>query len=287
MTKAPALDPNLHPVRADLAASRYRGVVEADRFVDAQTLQVSAGICPVRKAPAGDAEQLTQALHGDTIDIYEEQDGFGWGQMASDGYVGWFDMAALSAPVDSVTHRVTALRTYALAGPHVRHAAHFLLSMNAEVAATDRIENGFVWCKRDFWVPLRHLAPVGAGFAADPVAVAERFEGSPYQWGGRESLGLDCSALIQMAYAAAGIKLPRDSYMQRAIGEAVEIGADLAGLKRGDIICWRGHVGLMLDGQRIIHANGYFMETWVEALSDAQDRISAQYGPILTVRRLG
>jgi cell wall-associated NlpC family hydrolase len=281
------LDPNLHPVRPDLAASRYRGVVAAKRFADPVTYKVTAGVCPVRKEPAGDGEQLSQALHGDYVDILEERDGFGWGQMLSDGYVGWFDMDALSAPVQSPTHRVIALRTYGYSGPSVKSAPHFLLSLNATVTVTDQTEGNLVFCGRSGWIAASHLAPIGTGFASDPVSVAEQFLHAPYQWGGRESLGLDCSGLVQIAHLARGIALPRDSYMQREVGEAVEIGADLSGLKRGDLVCWRGHVGLMVDGAHMIHANGYHAATVIEPLAEAVARIDAQYGPILTVRRLG
>lgn len=281
------LDPNLHPVRADLAAERYRGVVEADRFAAPAAYQVTAGVCPVRKEPVGDGEQLSQALHGDRVDIYEERDGFGWGQMLSDGYVGWFDMEALSAPVNAATHRVVALRTYGYSGPSVKAAPHFLLSMNATVTVTGETVGNLVSCGRSGWIAARHLAPVGTGFAADPVAVAEQFLGAPYQWGGRESLGLDCSGLVQTAHIACGIAMPRDSYMQREVGEAVDVGPDLKGLKRGDIVCWRGHVALMVDADRIIHANGYHAATVIEPLAGAVERIAAQYGALLTVRRLG
>jgi cell wall-associated NlpC family hydrolase len=287
MTEPIALDPRLHLISKPLAASRYRGLVEAARFADPVTFQVTAGVCPIRKAPAFDAEQLSQALHGERIDILDETDGFGWGQSLEDGYVGWFDMAALSAPADPVTHRVTALRTYGYSGPGVKHPPHFLLSLNATVSVKTVSDNGFADCGRGVWVSTRHLAPLGEAFETDPVAVAERFLASPYQWGGKESLGLDCSALVQMAWLACGIRLPRDSDMQRAIGEAVPVGDDLKGLQRGDIVCWDGHVAIMLDSARIIHANATTVNTAIEPLAAVRDRIAAVYGPLLSVRRLG
>lgn len=279
------LDPNLHPYRSDLAATKLKGLVESARFVDPIPHQVSAGVAPLRKVPELDGEQLSQALHGDVIDIYEERGGFGWGQMHSDGYVGWFDMAALSAPVLATTHKVKVLRTYAFSGPSARAAPHFLLSLGAQVSLKAERENGFVAVERAGWIYEAHLSRL-AVLAEDPVAVAEQFLHAPYQWGGVESLGLDCSGLIQTAFKAAGILLPRDSYMQREIGKAVDFDQRLRGLKRGDIVCWKGHVALMTDATHILHANGYHMAVAHEPLAEAVDRIGASYGAILTIRRL-
>jgi cell wall-associated NlpC family hydrolase len=280
-----SLDPNLNPFRPDLAAMKLKGLVSADRYGEPTLFQVSAGVAPLRKVAAPDGEQLSQALHGDIIEIYEERDGFGWGQMRSDSYVGWFDMEALSAPVLPVTAKVHVLRTYAFSAPSVRAAPHFLLSLGAQVSELGREENGFVETARAGWVFGAHLSPLSA-FAPDPVAVAEQFLHAPYQWGGVESLGLDCSGLIQTAFKAAGIGLPRDSYMQREIGHEVNWDASLQGLKRGDIVCWKGHVALMTSPTDIIHANGFHMQVVREPLAEAQARIGASYGPIITIRRL-
>lgn len=252
----------------------------AERFAAGVANQVSAGVAPIRAAPVGDAEQWSQALGGETFTVYDEQDGFGWGQHDFDGYVGWVDMAALSAPVLPVTHRVTALRTYVFAEPRIKSAPVFLLSRNALVSAEGR-EGRFVKAARAGWIVQEHLAAPDV-HATDPASVAETFLGAPYQWGGKESLGLDCSGLIQMAYAACGVRLPRDSDMQRAVGEAAA-GA----LQRGDIVCWKGHVGLMLDETRLIHANAHHAATVIEPLADTCARHEAgDTGPILTVRRL-
>ena len=60
-----------------------------------------------------------------------------------------------------------------------------------------------------------HVAPLDAPPEPDYVAVAERFLNVPYLWGGRTSIGLDCSALVQLSLMAAGIAAPRDTDMQR------------------------------------------------------------------------
>jgi hypothetical protein len=279
-----ALDPNLNPYRPDLAADKLRGLVQAGRFVAPTVYQVSAGVAALRISGTEDGELLSQALHGDVIDIYEEVDGFGWGQMRSDGYVGWFDMAALSSPTLPVTRKVSTLRTYAFSAPSIKAAPHFLLSLGALVCETGVRENGFVQCARAGWVYEKHLAPLYY-FETDAVTIAERFLEAPYQWGGVESLGLDCSGLVQTAYKAAGVVMPRDSYMQRAIGREVPTGQNLEGLKRGDILCWQGHVALMLDPVQIIHANSFYLKVAREPLAQAVARVCAQYGDIMSIRR--
>lgn len=284
MTKA-GLDPNLHPYRADIAATKLRGLVDSARFVDPVSYQVTGGVASLRKIGAEDGEQLSQALHGEIIDIYEEKGGFGWGQMRSDGYVGWFDMVALSSPVLTVTRKVKTLRTYAYSSPSAKAPPHFLLSMGAKVCETADHENGFVFCERAGWVYEAHLAGLSE-FEADAVSVAQQFLGAPYQWGGVESLGLDCSGLIQTAYKAIGASMPRDSYVQRTIGKEVAIGPDYGGLKRGDIVCWDQHVALMVSASDIIHANSFHLMVCREPLAVAAPRVCEKYGPILSVRRV-
>jgi cell wall-associated NlpC family hydrolase len=282
---ASLLDPRLHPYRSDIAAMKLKGLVKSERFVEPVAYQVTGGLASLRKIGAEDGEQYSQALHGETIDIYDEKGGFGWGQMRSDGYVGWFDMVALSSPVLTVTRKVSTLRTYAYSSPSPKAPPHFLLSLGARVCETTDRENGFVFCERAGWVYEAHLSAL-SDFAKDAVAVAQQFMDAPYQWGGVESLGLDCSGLIQTAYKASGVAMPRDSYMQRAFGTDVVMGPDFGGLKRGDIICWDQHVAMMMNATDIIHANSFHLKVTREPLAVAAPRVSQKYGPVLSARRL-
>jgi cell wall-associated NlpC family hydrolase len=279
------LDPKLHPYRDDIAALKLKGLVESRRFVEGTPYQVTSGVAALRKIGAEDGEQYSQALHGDIIDIYDEVGGFGWGQMRSDGYVGWFDMVTLSSPCLRVTAKVASLRTYAYSSPSAKAPPHFLLSLGASVCETRDRENGFVYCDRAGWVYEAHLVRL-TDFAKDPAAIAQQFLEAPYQWGGVESLGLDCSGLVQTAYKACGIAMPRDSYMQRTIGQPVEAGPDFSGLMRGDIICWDQHVAMMVSVTDILHANAFHLKVTREPLIAAAPRVSAKYGPILSIRRI-
>jgi cell wall-associated NlpC family hydrolase len=137
--------------------------------------------------------------------------------------------------------------------------------MNAMVAVEGQ-EGRFVKAAGRWFVE-EHLAPVGHA-EADYVAVAERFVGTPYHWGGRESLGLDCSGLVQQALYASGRACPRDSDQQAAMGEPVEA------LRRGDLVFWRGHVAIMTSEHDVIHANAWHMAVVVEPLAEAVARRS-------------
>lgn len=276
------MDKRLTPARPDLAAKHLEGRIAAERFAAGVDYQCSAGAAPIRRAPVGDAMQEDQLLFGEVFTVYEEREGWGWGQSGRDQYVGYVAMEALSAPPLAPTHRVSALRTYCFSAPDLKSAPLFLLSMNAKVTAREH-KDRYVKIARAGWVFAGHLAPLEAP-APDWVAEAERFLGAPYFWGGRESLGLDCSGLVQSALEAGGVLAPRDADMQEALGEALPVR--LEGLRRGDLVFWKGHVGIMLDAERLLHANAHHMATAVEPLAQAAARIAETAGPIRSIRRL-
>jgi cell wall-associated NlpC family hydrolase len=277
-----SFDPRLTPARPDLAASHLRGQVEAARYADANLMQVSAAIAPLRASRAPDAMQETQIQFGETFAVFEERDGFAWGQAKLDGYVGYVDMEALSAPLVAPTHRVSALRTYVFSDANIKSAPHFLLSLNALVTV-EAIDGKLAKIARTGWVPAHHLQPIDV-FAPDWVAQAERFLHAPYQWGGKESLGLDCSGLVQAAMHAAGRICPRDSDMQAdMVGEARPL--DLDALQRGDLLCWKGHIGLMIDSTRLLHANAFHMAVAIEPAAEAVARIAAAGTPLKAIKR--
>ena len=249
-------------------------------------MQVSCGVAAIRRAPEPDAEMLTHALGGDAVRVFSETGEFAEIQMESDGYVGWALLEALSAPVLPASHRVTALRTYVFSAPSIKSAPHFLLSRNARIVV-EREEGRFLKIARSGWVVREHVADEGEGYADDPAGIAETYLHTPYLWGGKESLGLDCSGLVQMAFAACGVTLPRDTDMQSALaGEAVEDWRAPGALRRGDLVFWKGHVGLMLDADMFIHANAHHMRVAIEPVAQAIDRIGALYGQPTGARRV-
>jgi cell wall-associated NlpC family hydrolase len=278
-------DPRLTPARPDLAAKYLDGKVKAARFVTGEEFCVVDAIAPLRAAPAADAALLTQALKGERVTIYDRNgEGFAWGQLNSDGYVGWLPDAALGKPAAAPTHKITALRTFAFPAPSIKLPPVDTLSMGALITVAR--EDGVFAVTREGWhLPRRHVGSID-GTEQDFVAVAERFVGTPYLWGGKSSLGIDCSGLVQIALNAAGTGCPRDSDMQQdGLGRALS-SAEITKLQRGDLIFWKGHVAIVRDASTIVHANAHHMATVIENTVEAIARIKAAGSDVTAIKRL-
>ena len=280
-----AFDRRLTPARADLAAEPLRGLVDAPRYAQGRGMRIIAASAPLRRSPQPDAPLETEALHGESVTVYDEQDGWAWAQLERDQYVGYLPGAALGAP-SAPTHRVAALRMHAYPGPAIKLPPRMALSLGAQLTVVGR-EGDFAVSEDGLYVWSRSLTERSA-HAPDIVAVAELFLETPYLWGGRTSEGVDCSGLVQTALTAAGVLSPRDSDMMEAVvGEPIAIDDPAARLARGDLIFWKGHVGIMRDPVTLLHANGWHMKTVSEPLSRARDRIAASGGgQVTSVRRL-
>ena len=278
------LDPRLNAYRDDLADARLKGLVEAARFVEGVTRRVIATTAPVRRQPSPDAALDTEALYGETVTLFEEVEGWAWGQLANDGYVGWLPGAALGEPGMAATDKVGALRTFAYPRPDIKAPIVGVLSMASRVAVVGA-EGKFAVLDDGRFVIARHLLPIDDR-APDFVAVAERFVGVPYLWGGKSSLGIDCSGLVQLSMIMAGLCCPRDSDMQAAgAGTALDIPSGLPEFRRGDLIFWKGHVGILKDADTLLHANAHHMEVATEPVTEAIARIAAGGLMVTAVRR--
>jgi cell wall-associated NlpC family hydrolase len=278
-------DPRFTPARPEVAAKYLEGKVTAARFVAGESFVVTDAIAPLRTAPRADAMLQTQALMGERVTIYDRPgEGWAWGQLDSDGYVGWLPEAALGKPDGTPTHKVAVTRTFAFPGPSIKLPPHDALPFGATVAVA-RTEGSFAVTTAGVFLPSQHLVPINHR-SSDMVAVAEMFLGTPYLWGGKTSLGIDCSGLVQVALTACGIGAPRDSDMQEAgLGASVPV-TQLHQLKRGDLIFWRGHVAIVRDAATIIHANAHHMATAIEPTRDAVGRIKAAGSDITSIKRL-
>ncbi|MCU0819801.1 MAG: C40 family peptidase [Beijerinckiaceae bacterium] len=279
-----SLDRRRHAYRADLAASALRDIVSAPRYADPQPMQVRVASTPLRRAPDVTLGYDTELIAGEIFDVYDRADGFAWGQARRDGYVGYCPEEALGPLLPAATHRVADLRAFLYPSASMKATPVGFLPYGAEIAASDE-QSGYLRTPLGH-VYAKHLRPL-AERPVDPVGEAERFLGIPYLWGGKSSLGLDCSGLVQTVCSASGILAPRDSDMQeQELGSPLAMPDDPATLPRGALLFWPGHVALSQGGGRMIHATSFSMSVISEPIAPALQRIEQQGPGLRSVRLL-
>jgi len=219
-----------------------------------------------------------QLLLGEAVTQLGRQGDWAYLQAAKDGYCGWVPAAALG-PATDPTHRISAPASHAYSAPDLKSPERLALSHGSRLTVTG--ESGAFAETAQGFVPRQHLAPLDSR-EDDPAAVAALFVGAPYLWGGNAIWGIDCSGLIQAALLACGIPCPGDSDVQMALGQPAS-----SPCRRNDLLFWKGHVALVVDAERLIHANAGSMSTRYEGIEEAKARILAQgEGPVTAHRRL-
>lgn len=278
-------DPRLTVARRDLAAAALRGQVDAERFVEGESFTVLTERVDMRRQPRPDAVLDTQLLYGETLRVYEDDNGWGWAQADRDDYVGYVAMSALGRAVATATHRVIVNRTFIYPAADMKQPPYAAVPLEGRIAVEGQ-RGDFVKIHGHGFVFAAHVGPLDNEVTRDFVSVAETFVGVPYLWGGKSAYGIDCSGLVQLACSAAGRRMPRDTDMQEEIGQARSFGESLAGLGRGDLVFWKGHVGIMCDESTLLHANAYHMLVVRESLRAAHDRTLSRGLQISSIRRL-
>lgn len=278
------LDPRRHAFREDLAAERLQGDVVALRYSAGEPHRVARAAAAMRRAPDAALPFDTELLFGETVTVFDTADGWAWCQAERDGYVGYVSAAALVPDVVAATHRVSAIGTFLYGSADIKSPPLMHLSINSPLAVEETGDKFYRLVTGGFVVD-RHVTPLSKP-ARDFVDIAERLIGVPYLWGGRTRIGVDCSGLVQIAMHAAGLACPRDSDMQEGeLGANLLVPDELDGLRRGDLVFWHGHVGMMVDGVLLLHANAHHMAVVAEPLIGALQRIAKTGSEIRAIKR--
>lgn len=278
------LDKRLNAYREDLADFKLKGQVDSILFRQGSVMQLIVPIATLHRAPALDAPQDTQVLFGETVSVFEVSEGWAWAQLSRDGYVGYLRAENLNTHIHATTHRITVPSTLLYKSPSIKTQPVQFLFMNSEISVT-ATHDGFLQLATGGFIFADHAKPP-MQFQTDFVSVAEMFLNTPYLWGGKTSHGIDCSGLVQTSLQACGKSCPRDADMQEEqLGSPLLIN-NLDGLKSGDLIFWKGHVGIMRDAETLLHASGHQMMVVSEPLHIANERSKSRGKEITQIKRL-
>lgn len=278
------LDKRLYAYRDDIANVDLKGQIEAVEYVSGEKYQVGLGLSALYAKPDINTPMISQLLYGEYFTIFEVNGDWAWGQSLKDGYVGYCALGNLTPDLHESTHHVSALSTLLFPEPNLKARPIDLLHMMSDVSVVDeKQQNGFVPLADGNWIYATHISK---DFGTDPVSEALKFLYTPYLWGGRSNAGMDCSALIQIAFASVGISLRRDSDLQET-----EFGVILNEEQiptHGDLAFFPGHVGIMLDDMHLLHANAHNMRVSIDPLRDVIDIVSFQTDkpPLTSIKRI-
>ena len=278
-------DPRVTPIRGDLADIALAGRFFAPHYVAPQLHRAKADGAMLRKAGNHDAEAVSQILPGESFALLDSAGDWGWGYSGHDSYCGYVRLDSIARAAPEPTHVVHVRQALVFAEPSIKTRMVASLPMGSRIAVQGASECGRFFAVEGGWMSVRHALALDA-LACDPVDRALQLIGAPYLWGGRSGDALDCSGLVQLVLMLAGHAAPRDSDQQRdALGRAL---ADAEPLQRGDLVFFPGHVGIMMDGDTLVHANAHWMQVVAEPLADVIARFPEETPqPVLARKRIG
>lgn len=279
-----SLDKRLNAYRDDIADISLKEIIEAKEYVTGEKYQTAAGLTSLYAIPSKTSPMISQLIYGEYFIIFEIDGNWAWGQSMKDGYVGYCALNSLTPDLHDPTHHVSALSTHIFPEPNLKSPPIDLIHMMSDVSVIDEKQTkGFVQLFDGNWIYATHIAK---DFGTDPVSEALKFLYTPYLWGGRSNTGIDCSGLVQIAYASVGINVSRDSDLQEK-----ELGKELGDneeLQHGDLAFFPNHVGIMIDDLHLLHANAHHMRVSIDPLKEVIEVVSFQTEkpPLSCIKRL-
>ncbi len=285
------LDPRVYPYRKDIAADFLEGRVKSKKFISGKEKRLGVSWAPVMSKPCiaskeeNNILQASELLFGESFFVYEEKDGWSWGQCNHDGYVGYIKSSNLFKTLDEPNHWVSAISSLVFPDSKGEYPPLMRLSMTAGVKV-DSVEGDYARLASGGWIFKKHIKPIGE-IQPDFLATASMLSREPYLWGGRGGQGIDCSGLIQVSLATAGLIVPRDTDQQaNNIGIDVPLSKNKFNLQPSDIIFFPGHVGIYLGSGALLHASSKEMMVVTQSLEVVVARMKERHGRGITrVRR--
>ena len=273
-------DTRITPIRRDLASTAYKAIVKRKKYVTAKQATVKSTFTPLY---ANKGSKLsTQLLYGEECDIFDTKNGWSWIQSRRDNYVGYTPTINLTRKIYKPNSKVISLRTIIYTKPDIKSVTKGYLSFNSLVEVI-KIKGKYSLIKNLGWCPSLDLVKIKSS-KFNHIDLSKQYLDTPYLWGGRDSMGIDCSGLVQNLHQINNRPFPRDTDMQEIfVTNEVKFEKDL---KAGDLVFWKGHVAMMIDNSNIIHANAFHMKTAIEPLSTAKKRILKSNGKIKKLGRL-
>tara|TARA_A100001015_G_C14865427_1_gene662086 strand:- start:259 stop:1014 length:756 start_codon:yes stop_codon:yes gene_type:complete len=230
----------------------------------------------MKSEPTETSPLETECLFGERVEILEDRLDWVYCKLITDNYCGWIKKEGLGKLINP-THRVIVKRSFIYINKDPKSYPLFYLPMGARILVKNIKPD---WAEISFYnnhkthtgyVPTNHIVKLRHK-VKDWVEVAQLLEGTPYKWGGRDTIGLDCSALLQLSYQTYGEAIPRNTSQQVQLKK--KYIKNINDLKRGCVVFWKGHVGIMIDKFNCIHANAFHMQTKIEPLDLIINRIS-------------
>jgi hypothetical protein len=275
-------DPRTTPIRGDLADIKLAGKLFAPHYAVPMLRTGIAPVTEIHAEPHLSSMPVSALMHGEEFAVLDVAGQWAWGYCLHDDYLGYLRFADLGDDF-TATHVVSAPATLLVATPSIKAPVLARYPMGAQIVCGETSECGKFLASEGGWVPVVHLSEIGK-VVGSPADLAETLIGVPYSWGGRSGDAIDCSGLVQLVFGLKGVKAPRDADMQQA-AFGNELGENEP-LQRGDLVFFPGHVGIMADGENLIHANGAAMAVSVEPLVDATARFAEHAQPVLARKRV-